>query len=69
MQSSFTIKEIREVSKIKGVKLYGVREEFESSINEASEREMQADFSVHARGLKRKTDFLREHCTLLNNEE
>lgn len=34
VQSSFTIKEIREISRIEGVTLYGVKEEFEKSINE-----------------------------------
>ena len=69
VQSSFTIKEIREVSRIKDVKLYGIKQEFEDSLNEQSEREMHADFSVHARGTKRRTDFLKETCTLVENED
>jgi hypothetical protein len=68
VQSAFTIKEIREVSKIKGVRLFAMRDEFEASLTEESERETHADFSVHARGIKRRTEFIRDSCTFLDNE-
>lgn len=58
IQSSFTIKEIREVSRIKDVKLYALKDEVEASLNEESMRETQADFSVHARGILRRSEFL-----------
>ena len=38
-------------------------------MNEESEREMQADFNVLARGIKRRTDFLIENCIFLDNKE
>lgn len=67
MQSSFTIKEIREVSRIKDVKLYAMRDEFADSMTPSSEREMDVDFSIHARGIKRRTDFLKDSCTFLDH--
>jgi adrenodoxin-NADP+ reductase len=36
VQSSFTIKEIREIFRIPGVKLYAMRDEFMESMNEES---------------------------------
>lgn len=51
------------------MKLYVMREEFEQSLNPESEREMHADFSVLSRGIKRKTDFLKDSCAFLDNEE
>ena len=69
VQSSFTIKEIREISRIKGVRLFVMRDEFEEGFNEESQREMHDDFSVHARGLRRKMEFLKDTCTFLENEE
>lgn len=68
VQSSFTIKEIREISRIKGVRLFVMRDEFEEGFNEESQREMHDDFSVHARGLRRKMEFLKDTCTFLENE-
>lgn len=58
VQTSFTIKEIREVSRIPGIKLYVMRNEFEESMNDESNREMHADFSVNSRAFLRKTEFL-----------
>jgi hypothetical protein len=36
VQTSFTIKEIREVSRIPGIKLYAMMDEFEKSMNDES---------------------------------
>jgi hypothetical protein len=30
---------------------------------------MHADFNVHARGVKRRTEFLKESCTFLENDD
>ena len=68
IQTSFTIKEIREVSKIKGVRLFALKEEYLHSMNEESIRETHADFSIHARGVLRKTEFIRESFTFLDDE-
>jgi len=46
-----------------------MRSEFEASLNEASLRETQADFSVHARGIARKLEFLKTTCQMLESEE
>lgn len=66
VQSSFTIKEIRELSRL--VSLYCMRDEFEGSLTEASLRETNADFSVHARGTLRKLEFLKATCQMLEGE-
>jgi hypothetical protein len=68
IQTAFTIKEIREVSKIKGIKLYALKEEFLRSMNEESIRETHADFSVHSRGTLRKTEFIRDSFNFLEDE-
>ena len=67
IQSSFTIKEIRELSRI--VTLYAMRSEFDASLNEASLRETNADFSVHARGVARKLEFLKTTCQMLDSDD
>lgn len=46
-----------------------MREELEQSLNEASQREMDADFSVHGRGYHRRTEFLKSTCTFLDNDD
>ena len=68
IQTSFTIKEIREISKIKGIRLFALKEEYMLGMNEASVRETHADFSVHSRGIQRKTEFIRDSFTFLDDE-
>jgi hypothetical protein len=69
VQSSFTIKEIREISRIPKLKVYAMFNEFKESLNEESDREMHADFNMNSRGIHRKTEFLKETCTFLDNED
>jgi hypothetical protein len=69
VQTAFTIKEIREVSKIQNIRLFAMRDEFEASINESSQREMHADFSINSRACERKTEFLKSTCTFLETED
>jgi hypothetical protein len=38
-------------------------------MNEDSLREMDADFSIHARGINRKTEFIKNNFTFLLNED
>ena len=68
VQTAFTIKEIREVSRIKGIRLYALKEEFERSMNDESIRETHADFSVLSRGYLRRTEFIRDSFNFLDNE-
>jgi hypothetical protein len=67
VQSAFTIKEIREISRIPGLKLYALKQEILNSFNEASQREMHPDFSTHARGVHRRNEFLKENCVILES--
>ena len=69
IQTSFTIKEMREISKIKGIRLFALKDEFLSGMNEESVRETHADFSVHSRGILRRTEFIRDSFTFLEDEE
>ena len=69
VQSSFTIKEIRELSRIPRLKIYAIFNEFKDSLNEESNREMHADFNMNSRAVIRKTEFLKESCIFLNNED
>ena len=69
VQTSFTIKEIREVSRIPGIKLFALKDEYLDSMNDESQREMHADFSVNARAQLRKTEFLHQNCIFLDNED
>jgi hypothetical protein len=68
VQTSFSIKEIRDISKIKGIKLFALKEEYMRGMNEESYRETNADFSVHSRGILRKTEFIRDSFTFLEDE-
>jgi hypothetical protein len=63
------MKEIREISKIKGIKLYLMKKNMINQMNEDSLREMDADFSIHARGINRKTEFIKNNFTFLSNED
>ena len=58
VQSAFTIKEIRQISKLDNVRLYLLREELERSINEESLKEASTGFSTQSKGLKRRQEFL-----------
>jgi len=69
VQSAFTIKEIREISRVEGISIYALKEEFEASVNDQSLREMNPDFSVHARGIQRKFEFLKSSCHFLDSDE
>jgi hypothetical protein len=69
VQSSFTIKEIREISRIPKLKVYAMFNDFKESLNEESNREMHADFNMNSRAIHRKTEFLKETCTFLDNED
>jgi len=69
VQTAFTIKEIREVSKIQNLRLFAMRDEFEASLNDSSQREMHADFSINSRACQRKTEFLKSTCTFLETED
>jgi len=69
VQSSFTIKEIRELSRIPKLKIYAMFNEFKDSLNEESNREMNADFNMNSRAVHRKTEFLKESCIFLDNED
>ncbi len=69
VQTSFTIKEIREVSRIPRIKIYAMLNEFKDSLNEESKREMHADFNMNSRAIHRKTEFLQQTCTFLENED
>ena len=69
VQSAFTIKELREVSRIDNIKLYVMRSEFDSSMNEASYLELGAGFSPLSRGIARRTDFIKDSCTFIDSEE
>lgn len=69
VQSAFTIKEIREISRIPDLTMYALKQELLDSFTEASEREQHPDFSVHARGIQRRTEFIRQTCVILESEE
>ena len=69
IQSAFSIKEIREISRIQNLQMYVFREEFDASINDASSVEIGAGFSPYSRGWYRRTEFLRETCKIVENEE
>lgn len=49
--------------------MYMLREEIENSFTESSKEEMGAGFSPHARGVVRRTDFLKESFRILDTEE
>jgi hypothetical protein len=69
VQSAFTIKEIREISRIDKVQIYMFRNEFERSMTEASIEELGSGFSPFSRGWNRRTEFLKDACEFIENEE
>ena len=58
VQSAFSIKEIRELSKIPQLKMYAFKNEVERGLNEESLLEMKPGTSPFSRGIKRRTEFL-----------
>lgn len=69
VQSAFTIKEIKELCRIDNLNVYMLKEEVENSYNEESLKEMMAGFSTFSRGIKRRSDYLKETCKIIENEE
>ncbi|CDW82125.1 UNKNOWN [Stylonychia lemnae] len=69
IQSAFTIKEIREISRIENVQLYMFREEYDQSRNDQSIEETGAGFSPLSRGWHRRTEFLKETCKFIDSIE
>lgn len=59
IQSAFTVKELRELSKLENVKMFLYKEEFESSLNEISKKEMDALNPAERRHYTRKVELLK----------
>lgn len=64
MQSAFTIKEIRELSKIEGINLIIYKDEIENSLNENSIEEIEALVPADKRQLLRKIEFVKKFLTV-----
>ena len=69
IQSAFTTKEIRELTKIPGLELVIVKEELERSMNEESLVEIKPGKALSSRAVKRRTDFLKETCAIISEKD
>lgn len=58
VQSAFTVKELREISRIENVDVYVLRDEIEKSFNENSEKEMDANHASERRNYTRKLELI-----------
>lgn len=68
-QSAFTTKEIREISKIENLKMYLWDQDIKDSHNEASVQEGKDGVSQNARAIARRTKFLLDSCSVIENED
>ena len=64
MQAAFTIKEVRELSKIPGINLVVLKEEIENSLNERSLEELDSTIPAERRHLERKIEFVKKFIIL-----
>ena len=69
IQSAFTVKELREISRIENVNIYLLREEVENSMNINSEKEMDAESPSDRRQYIRKVDLLKTFNILENEDQ
>jgi NADPH-dependent glutamate synthase beta subunit-like oxidoreductase len=67
IQSAFTIKEMRELSKIDGCKMYVFKEELEKSLNEDSMEEVNSMSVTDKRQITRKLDLIKTFNKLERN--
>jgi hypothetical protein len=47
--------------------MWVMKEEVEQSMNEMSNKEMSVGFSTYARGIKRRTEFVKEEFKMIQN--
>jgi len=59
VQSAFTVKELREVSRLNNVNIYVLKSEIENSLNENSQKEMDAIHASERRHYERKLELIK----------